>query len=246
MSNVWDEEGASELASGVDDSIELGEATATSLALFDGDAGGLTFAQRKTLVSILKHRYISAARHPTEWRTLQEAEPLLRSRLNDLFLDLHVDRTYEVAFKRQAVSDDLARFPTVLHDAAYSREQTILLIFLRQRFRSERTGGADEVFVDRDELPEQVAAFRPAHATDRAGDRRKAENAVDTLLHMDILLRTADEHRYRVSPVIEVLLPLPRLSELLELLLARTPGHPETGPTDVLDGLPANADEVHS
>jgi hypothetical protein len=246
VSAPWDDEETSGLVSDLDDSVELGEGIATSLALFDGDAGRLTFAQRKTLVSILKHRYISAARHPAEWRTLQEAEPLLRSSLNDLFLDLHVDRTYEVAFKRQAVSDDAARFPTVLHDAAYSREQTILLIFLRQRFRSERTGGAEEVFVDRDELPDQVAAFRPAHATDRAGDRRKAENAVDTLLQMDILLRTADEHRYRVSPVIEVLLPLPRLSELLELLLARTAGQTDTAPTSEIDGLSPIADEVLS
>ena len=246
MSALWNDQEANGLASDLDDAVEFSDGTATSLALFEGDAGGLTFAQRKTLVSILKHRYISAARHPAEWRTLQDAEPLLRSRLNDLFLDLHVDRTYEVAFKRQAVSEDAARFPTVLHDAAYTREQTILLIFLRQRFRSERSGGADEVFVDRDELPDHVATFRPVHATDRAGDRRKAENAVDTLLQMEILLRTADEHRYRVSPVIEVLLPLPRLGELLDLLLARTASQADADPASELDDRAASADEVQS
>jgi hypothetical protein len=44
------------------------------------------------------------------------------------------------------------------------------LIFLRTRFRSERNDGAEEVIVDRDELLERVAQFRPAHATGVSGD----------------------------------------------------------------------------
>jgi hypothetical protein len=222
MNDIWDDDGPDHDNADLDDGAT--EDQATSLALFEGDDGRLTFAERKALVSILKNRFISADKNDAEWRTLLHAEPLLRSRLNDLFLDLHVDRQYGVAFKRQAVPEDGSRFPTLLHDAAYTREQTILLIFLRQRFRSERAGGVEEVFVDRDELPDQVAAFRPARATDLSGDRRKAEGAVDTLLQMDILQRTADEHRLRVSPVIEVLLPVQRLAELVELLLARTSG----------------------
>jgi uncharacterized protein DUF4194 len=240
MNDAWEDElvcGNAELNGGAADD------QATSLALFEGDDGRLTFAERKTLVSILKNRFISAEKNAAEWRTLQHAEALLRSRLNDLFLDLHVDRQYGVAFKRQAVPEDGSRFPTLLHDAAYTREQTILLIFLRQRFRSERASGAEEVFVDRDELPEQVAAFRPAHATDRSGDRRKAEGAVETLLQMDILQKTADEHRLRVSPVIEVLLPVQRLGELVDLLLARTSGGP-TEPAEAVVAVSDDADEV--
>jgi hypothetical protein len=127
-----------------------------------------------------------------------------------------------VAFKRQAQSDDATRFPTLLYDQAYTREETILLVLLRQRFRSERAGGGDDVLVDRDELLDHVAQFRPVHATDRSGDGRKAEAAIDNLRKARLLLKTADEHRLRVSPVIEVLLPLPRLAELLEWLTIRT------------------------
>lgn len=221
MTDQWlgDEPGYSEpdsSASGLDD-----EGEPSSLSLFEGDEGGLTLEQRRTLVSLLKHRYISAARHPGEWRALLESQVLMKSRLNDMFLDLYIDRTYGVAFKRQAVPDDGGRFPTLLYDPAYTREETILLVFLRQRFRSERAGGADDVLVDRDELSEQIAHFRPGHATDRAGDARKSENAVESLRRAGILLKTADEHRLRVSPVIEVLLPLPRLAELLDWLIGR-------------------------
>ena len=43
------------------------------------------------IVLLLRHRYISAALQPAEWRTLLASQSLLKSRLNDMFLDLHVD-----------------------------------------------------------------------------------------------------------------------------------------------------------
>ena len=192
---------------------------AESFSLFEGDEGGLTVDQRRTLVLLLKHRYISAALQPAEWRTLLASQSLLKSRLNDLFLDLHVDLHYEVAFKRQAVGEGGERFPTLLHDVSYTREETILLVLLRQRFRSERASGVDIVIVDRDNLVENVAHFRPEHATDRFGDARRATAAVDSLAKARVLLKTSDPDRFRVSAVIEVLLPIERLAELWEWLV---------------------------
>jgi len=190
-------------------------------SLFEGDEGGLTIAQRKTLVLLLKHRYISSALQPVEWRTLLRSQSLIKSRLNDVFLDLHVDLHYEIAFKRQAIAEGGDRFPTLLHDVSYSREETILLVLLRQRFRSERANGQDIVIVDRDNLVDNVAHFRPENATDRSGDARRAVVAVDSLAKARVLLKTSDPDRFRISPVIEVLLPVERLAELLEWLVER-------------------------
>jgi hypothetical protein len=192
----------------------------SSLSLFEGDEGALTLGQRRTLLSVLKHRFITPDRYPAEWRTLLECEQLIRSRLNELFLDLHLDREHQVAFKRQAVPGGGGRFPTLLHDIAYTREETILLVFLRQRFRSERADGADEVIVDREELISQVTEFRPPTATNVSGDRKRTDNAIDALRRAGILVKTTDEQRLRISPVIDVLLPLERLGELLDWLLA--------------------------
>lgn len=192
-----------------------------NFSLFEGDEGGLTIEQRKTLVLLLKHRYISAALQPAEWRTLLRSQRLLTSRLNDVFLDLHIDLHYEVAFKRQAVAEGGDRFPTLLHDVSYSREETILLVLLRQRFRSERASGQDIVIVDRDNLVDNVAHFRPENATDRSGDARRAVAAVDSLAKARVLLKTSDPDRFRISAVIEVLLPVERLAELLEWLVAQ-------------------------
>ena len=191
-----------------------------SLSLFEGDEGGLSVEQRRTLVLLLKHRYISSALQPAEWQTLLKSQSLLKSRLNDVFLDLHVDLHYEIAFKRQAVAEGGERFPTLLHDVAYSREETILLVLLRQRFRSERANGLEIVLVDRDNLVDNVAHFRPEHATDLSGDARKATAAVDSLAKARVLLKTSDPDRFRISAVIEVLLPVERLRELLEWLRA--------------------------
>jgi hypothetical protein len=192
----------------------------TTLSLFEGDEGGLSFDQRRLLVALMKNRYLSAANNPVEWRTLTENPLPIKARLNDMFLDLHLDRHHEVAFKRQANPEGGGRsFPTLLHDTAYSREETILLVFLRHRFQSDLAAGHEHVIVDRDDLIEQVANFRPGHATDRSGDERKASNAIEALTKAKILLKTGDAARMRVSPVIAVLLPLPRLQELWEWLV---------------------------
>jgi hypothetical protein len=276
------EPAAPDLADDIDPGVEFGEVSSDafvdgpgvvedadvdgrSLSLFEGDEGTLTYEQRRTLVFLMKHRYISAEQHPTEWRTLMDAQVHLRSRLNDLLLDLHIDPYAQIAFKRQALPEGDGRFPTLLHDIAHTREETILLIFLRQRFRSERADGADAVLVDREELLDAVAHFRPPDANDRSGDARKVENAILSLQRSGILLKTADEQRLRVAPVIEVLLPLPRLQELLDALLTlngKTPADdtggraraaqldfdlstgtaPVTGPADDLGWLEADDD----
>ncbi len=180
--------------------VEDADVEGRSLSLFEGDEGSLTYEQRCALVFLLRHRYVSAEQHAAEWRTIVDAQVQLRSRLNDMFLDLHVDER--------------------AHDIAYTREETILLIFLRQRFRSERADGADAVIVDRQELLDAVTRFRPRDANDQSGDARRAGNAIESLQRSGILLRSADEQRLHVAPVIEVLLPLPRLHELLDTLLS--------------------------
>lgn len=199
-----------------------------TVSLFEGDEGRLDLAQRRALVTLLRGRYLSAADHPREWKTLLASEAVLRSRLNDLFLDLHIDRAYEVAFKRQAHPEEGGRFPTLLRDTAYTREETILLVFLRGRFRSERGNGRESVHVGREEMLGRIAQFRPAYSTDQSGDARKAEKAIESMTRSQILLRTDDPDRFRIAPVIEVLLPLERLSELLEWFRTRSGEEPHT------------------
>lgn len=191
----------------------------SSVAMFSGDLGGLSFEERRCLVKLLKDRYLSKDTHPDLWEVLVRHEDTLRARLNDLFLTLQIDRESEVAYKRQAVPDDgERRFPTLLHDTAYSREETILLVYLRERAHRERASGAESVLVDRDDLEERIREFRHPEATDLAGESRRASNAIDALRTMGVLHATSDNDRFAVSRVLDALMPLPRLKELLEWL----------------------------
>lgn len=209
---------ARDLADGDGDVDEDG--AAASVSLFEGDEGGLEHAQRRALVTLLKQRFISARTHPRDWVVLVEHERLLRSRLNDLFLDLQVDRVREVAWKRQAVSETGARFPTLLYDASWSREETLVLVHLRDRLRAGLAGGDARVYVDREDLVDYVASFRPAHATDVAGDEKRARNAVASVAKSGLLIPTASEERLEISEAVEPLIPLELLQELLDALVA--------------------------
>jgi len=225
---------------------------APSVSLFEGDEGGLEYAQRHALVTLLKQRFISARTHPRDWRVLVEHERVLRSRLNDLFLDLAVDRAREVAWKRQATSETGSRFPTLLYDAAWSREETLVLVHLRDRLRAGLASGDARVFIDREDIVDYVASFRPAHATDESGDEKRARNAVVSIVKAGLLLGAAGDDRYEISEAVEPLLPLELLHELLEALQrangTEAPAEPEdpTGlfdETDPTDGSGA-ADET--
>ncbi|WP_299931506.1 DUF4194 domain-containing protein [uncultured Nocardioides sp.] len=226
---------------GVDEVVEEG-----SFSLFEGDEGGLDHAQRRALVTLVKQRFISARTHPRDWVVLVEHERLIRSRLNDLFLDLQVDRAREVAWKRQATSETGSRFPTLLYDAAWSREETIVLVHLRDRLRAGVASGDARVFVDREDIVGHVASFRPAHATDVAGDDKRARNAITSIIKAGLLIGTASEERFEISEAVEPLIPLELLQELLDALVAANSGEAPSEPDepDGLFGDDADADQA--
>lgn len=203
-------------------------------ALFPGDEGSLDLAQRKALVTLLKRRFITAMHDATTWRVLVAEPRAIQARLNDLFLDLHIDPDRGVAFKRQVPPEAGSQaFPTLLHDNAWSREETILLVWLRSQGLRQSEVAQDRVFVDRDDMLDHVAADRPEHATDQAGDARRTERAIDSLITADLLVRTAVAERYEVSPAIDVLLPIAKLKELVSWLTQQNqaPGaDPPSGP----------------
>ncbi len=201
-----------------DDDAEGGPAA--SVSLWEGDEGGLEHAERRALVALLKQRFISARTHPRDWQALVENERVIRSRLNDVFLELQLDPVREVAWKRQATSETGAKFPTLLHDAAWSREETVVLVHLRDRFRAGAAAGEDRVFVDREDLVEHVAGFRPLHATDVSGDQKRARNAVSGVVRAGLLIGAPTDDRFEISEAIESLLPLELLKDLLATLRA--------------------------
>lgn len=194
------------------------ESTST-VSVFEGDEGGLEVDQRRALVALVKQRFISGRTHPKEWKALTRNPRPIRARLNDLFLDLHIDTAREVAFKRQVAPEGGGRpFPTLLYDAPWGREDTILLVFLRSRFRSEQAAGASKVFIDRQDMLEFIEQHRPPHATDQSSDGKRAVKAIDTVYKAGLLVGPSTGDRFEVSNAIEILLTMDKLTELLTWL----------------------------
>lgn len=222
------------------------ETDEASVSLFEGDEGGLEYAQRQALVALLKQRFISARTHPRDWQVLLDHERVLRSRLNDLFLELAVDRTREVAWKRQATSETGGRFPTLLYDAAWSREETLVLVHLRDRLRAGLSAGDARVYIDREDIVEYVASFRPTHATDEASDEKRARNAVLSVVKAGLLIGAPADDRYEISEAVEPLLPLELLQELLEALRRSngTEPVPPVADTDLFDAGGSDVSDV--
>jgi len=217
------------------------EAT-TSVSLFEGDEGGLEYAERRALVALLKQRFISARTHPRDWQAVTENERVIRSRLNDLFLELQIDPVREVAWKRQATSETGSRFPTMLYDAAWSREETLVLVHLRDRLRAGAASSDARVFVDREDVVRYVSSFRPSHATDVAGDEKRARNAITGIVKAGLLIGTGSEERFEISEAVEPLIPLELLQELLAALVAANDTEVPSGTDDTADLFDDDAD----
>ena len=107
----------------------------------------------------------------------------------------------------------------MLYDAAWSREETLVLVHLRDRLRSGLVGGDTRVFIDREDIVGYVASFRPRHATDVAGDEKRARNAVAGIVKAGLLIATGTDERFEISEAVESLIPLELLQELLEALV---------------------------
>lgn len=190
-------------------------ATIGRTALWDGDSGELTLAQRRTLVRLLKKPTITATADPEAWAVLVADEAIIRSRLNDLFLDVQIDPN-GVAFKYQIRSEAETNVPPLLIDSTFTREETVLLLFLRQKHAGDRAAGHEYVSVSADDCLEQIALFRPQDSADRAGDRNRAQKAIESAVRLGALSRTTDPDRFLITPVIESILPANRLRTLLE------------------------------
>lgn len=210
----------------------------TSLALFAGDDGALDQRQRQALVVLLKKRFISARTDRAEWQALIGNPRPLRSRLNDMFLELKIDTVREVAYKRHASPEGGSRpFPTLLYDTPWGREETVILVHLRNRYRTDQAAGANRSFVDRADVLAYIAQHRPSHATDVSGDARKAANALAQVYKTGLLIGRSTADRFEISGAIEVLMPIDTLEALLAWLREQNaPAGTTTAPPALLGG----------
>ncbi|MER6970776.1 DUF4194 domain-containing protein [Nocardioides sp. NPDC000445] len=179
--------------------------------LFVGDRGVLDADIRRVLVQLLRRRFITAEKNPRQWRTLLDHQAVIESRLHDLFIRLVVDHDRGIAYKRQVRSEELD-VPVLLKDDAYSRAETLVLVHLRTVFQRERGAGENSARVDADELEQTVLTYFDVASGDAAA-RREIRRAVDRLAR-EGLIEEESEDRYRITPLVEIVLSVEKLAEL--------------------------------
>ncbi|WP_430867428.1 DUF4194 domain-containing protein [Demequina aurantiaca] len=200
---------------------EVGEDQAQGY--FPGDTGTLKYDGRRVLRQLLGKTYISSESDSALWQALLENESDVRSALSDLMCELRVDRDREIAMKWQVPAED-GDLPSLIRPRQYTREEAAVMLIARDELLRARTGDTDdgqmrlEAWLDVEEIIDSVMAF-PAVADNRPDlARARAVTAVESLRKLNVLVGRPDATRLKVSPVIEVLLPISKLEELARWL----------------------------
>lgn len=184
--------------------------------LFDGDRGQLSYDARRALTLLLQRRFIEAGDNEQVWQTILTHQDTLESRFHDMFLQLVVDRDYQIAYKLQIREDGLG-IPILVKDESYKRIETLVLVHLRNSFRQQLGLGESAAFVDTEELIDFAMSFIALDETNLSSRKAEAQAAVAQLSREGVL-REVEQGRFRISPVIEVLMPIERLRELTHWL----------------------------
>jgi hypothetical protein len=187
--------------------------------LFAGDAGTLDADVRRVLVQLLRRKFLLAEKNPVQWRTLLENQQILESRLHDLFVRLVVDHDRGVAYKQQVRSVELD-VPILLKDDSYSRAETLVLVHLRTVFQRERGTGEMSARVDVEELEQTVLTYSDPNDHNLARSQQEVRKAVERLV-TEGLLTEESAGRYRITPMVEVVLSTAKLTELEQWLRGR-------------------------
>jgi hypothetical protein len=187
--------------------------------LFAGDAGTLDAEVRRVLVQLLRRKFLLAEKNPAQWRTLLENQQILESRLHDLFVRLVVDHDRGIAYKQQVRSAELD-VPILLKDDPYNRAETLALVHLRTVFQRERGTGETSARVDIEELEQTVLTYFDPKDHNLARGQQEVRSAVQRLV-TEGLLTEESAGRYRITPLVEVVLSTAKLTELDQWLRER-------------------------
>ena len=184
--------------------------------LFVGDQGMLPADARRVLVHLLLGPALDARRQTHMWPILLRYEAAVRSHLNDLFLELVVDREQEVAFTRQVVSDELD-VPVLLRRESLTFIDSVLLLFLRRQLTQSETQGERAVLALH-EMTDHLGVFEPTGNPDHAKFSRQVERAIDKAKRLNLVHKIrGGEERYEVSPTLKLLFPAEEIQALTQI-----------------------------
>jgi len=184
--------------------------------LFSEDCGELEMETRRVLVQLLMGPSLDARRHSKLWQTLLRDEMIIRCRLSELFLELIMDRDSQIAFTRQANTEDLD-IPILLRRAQLTYIDSILLLYLRQRL-TQAEAQSERAVVSIPEIIEHLVLFERDNNTDRAGFQKRIYASIEKMKKHNILQKIrSSEDRLEISSILKLLFSAEEILTLTRL-----------------------------
>jgi hypothetical protein len=181
--------------------------------LWLSDTGVLGDSARRALLVLVRGPYLSFARQPQLWSALLENETVVRSRLSELFLDLVVDLTSEIAFVRNvdAPGQDV---PRTVRTVSLTFLDSAMLLLLRQLLVD--SDGRERVIVGREEVFEQLEVYKTAATSDDAAFLKRLNASWSNMKRYGIIGEAATEDRVEISPVLRLVFGIEQIHALRE------------------------------
>lgn len=196
---------AVESSSDVEPSTGVGAEASTVEGYWRGDTGTLQLESRRALLDLIKGPYLSGRANPGLWAALLADEASIRSRLNELFLELVLDRVGEVAFVRNVDAGEVT-VPRTVRTESLSFLDTAMLLVLRQILLARE--GEGRVIVGRGEVFEQLAAYRPADHDEKLFASRMNSSWMNMKNKLRVIHQAGaadDDERAEISPVLRLI-----------------------------------------
>jgi hypothetical protein len=168
----------------------------------NSDIGLLSQDARRALVELVKGPYLSAKNRPNLWAEMFRDLKSIRSRLNDLFLDLVIDEELGLAYVRNADFGD-PDIPKVARTQRLTMIQTAMLLALRRALVNDDP--SQRVIIGFDELREELNVYRIAERQDELAFNRNVKGAWNKFINYGLLHPTTTEGRAEISPILRLL-----------------------------------------
>ena len=181
-----------------------------SVGLWEGDLGTLQEQSRRALLTLLKGPYLSGRDNPRLWTALVADTNAIRSRLNDLYLDLVLDPREEFAYTVRPERAESGA-PNALRTEKMSFIDTAMLLVLRQLTLTSDAG--ERLIVGKDEVYDALSIYRTADQVTFRGNLNAAWGRMHAKYR---LLHKVEDDRSEVSPMVRYLVDEDRVKSLME------------------------------
>jgi len=201
---------------GAVDSVELTESVAVSAEELPAVEQTLNPDGRKALVMLMQRGVLLAAEHPKVFAHLQRQHAIIRSRLEELHLELVLDEREGVGFIRQRVADeDEETFSGLIQPRTLTLFDTLVLLVLRKHYQERENAGEQRILVDLEQLEAGLMPFLPLTNSSRLEKRQLAGTL--TRFKERKLLREVrgEEGRYEITPVLRYVVNADFLQQML-------------------------------